>query len=70
MFENSFPDITARAVWKRKALLEAASYVMNMPNTATRQRYPIIRDRIREDSEYTNDLSKVVRGSFLNINMN
>jgi len=64
IFENAFPDLAQRAVWKRKALLDATAYVMNMPNTAARQKYVAIKYRLKEDSEYVSELSKVVRDPF------
>ncbi|KAF8351510.1 hypothetical protein F5887DRAFT_1069211 [Amanita rubescens] len=60
IFENAFADLGRRAVWKRKALLEATSYVMNMPNTAAKRKYVIIKNRLKEDSEYVSELSKVL----------
>jgi hypothetical protein len=65
IFENAFPDVGTRAIWKRKALLEAATYVMNMPNTAAQRKYVVIKNRLKEDSEYVSELSKVVRDLFL-----
>ncbi|KAF8328024.1 hypothetical protein F5887DRAFT_1083333 [Amanita rubescens] len=60
IFENAFPDLGKRAIWKRKALLEAVSYVMHMPNTAAQRKYVAIKDRLKEDSEYVSELSKVL----------
>ena len=60
IFEHSFPDLATRAVWKRKALLNAITYILSMRNTVARGTYNAFKGRAREDPNYVNDLSKVV----------
>ena len=61
IFEHSFPDLATRAIWKRKALLKAITHIMNMPTTVAQGSYGTFKSRVREDADYVNDLSKVVR---------
>lgn len=60
IFEHSFPDLATHAIWKRKALLNAITNIMWMPNTVAQGTYAAFKGCVWEDINYENDLSKVV----------
>jgi hypothetical protein len=65
LFENGFPSLATRAIWNRRALLEACSLLDETIGYHARRRYQQLAHRIKTDPEYVKELSKLVSIDFL-----
>jgi hypothetical protein len=60
IFDHPFPDLADRAILKRKALLNAISFILSNPATHARETYKVIKQRVKADATYSYELTKVV----------
>ncbi|KAM6501375.1 hypothetical protein JOM56_004389 [Amanita muscaria] len=58
-FQHAFPDFVLRSVWNQKALIKACTLIRDMsPMVQAKDRYEILKERIRADLEYVAEISK------------
>jgi hypothetical protein len=64
-FFDFYPDSTVRAVWNKKALLRASKELKDN-NGLVAHRYEKLRQRLKEDEDFSPTLGRIVRLQFPN----
>lgn len=60
LFENGFPGLAIRAIWNRRCLINACSYIEQSIGSQAREHYQQLLQRMKNDAEYVKVLSKLV----------
>jgi hypothetical protein len=60
IFENGFPSLATRAVWNRRCLINACSFVEQSTGPHAQHRYSRLLQRLKTDTKYVQKISKLV----------
>ena len=60
LFENGFPSLATRAIWNRRCLINACSFVEQSTGAHAQGRYTRLLERLKTDANYVKELSKLV----------
>jgi hypothetical protein len=60
LFGNGFPSLATRAIWNRRSLINACTSIEQSVGSHAQGRYHLLSERIKNDAEYVQVLSKLV----------